>query len=728
MSRKLSPAHHATPGFGGLDDPALGTPFGGPQLGIPLAEFGPVPLWGGLAPIAAAMPPAAAMPAVVTAAGPVTEPAAASAGPITAAAPGAMPVPSVAPSLIAAGAASTSGLTINIVDDSSVTTASLTVRSELAMAANAAVQFFETTFTTQTPVTLTIGLGWGEVNGSTAPFTIGNNLGASESNGSQVSYQTVYHALQANQTSADQAAAAASLPTSDPTRGSTTDYYVSRAEEKALNILVNPPNAVDGYIGISSAANFTFDPNNRAVPGYYDAIGTIEHEISEVMGRTGSLGTYDGTGIYTPLDLFRYSAVGVRQLSPGAGNFSVTGQTLLTAYNNPTLGGDAADWISTLGGDAFGDGYQGVTSLVSATDVTEMNVLGYNLAATTNCFATGTRIRTDRGDIPIEALAPGDRVVTLRAGLVPIRWIGRRRIDCRRHPDPDLVRPLRIAPGAFAPGVPARPLFLSPDHAVAVGAALIPIRLLANGGSIAPDPRAARVTYFHIELDRHDLLLAEGLAAESYLDTGNRGVFENADIPLRLHPPEADAAAQARRATHSCLPLHTDPAAVEPVWRRLAARATELGFALFAPATTRDPALCLGFGAARLAPVVQADGRAVFVVPPGDAPARLFSRSAVPAQLRPWVDDRRRLGVRVRRIVLTRGTERIEPAPDDPRLVAGWWAAEYDPGAIWRWTDGAARLPLPCGGAMLEVWTGGTLDYPLAGAGADAGAGFAVAA
>jgi hypothetical protein len=84
------------------------------------------------------------------------------------------------------------------------------------------------------------------------------------------------------------------------------------------------------------------------VSGQHDAIGAFEHEISEVMGRIGSLGQHNGPGVYTPIDLFRYSSVGVRQLVYGPGYFSVNGQTLLTAYNNPSSSGDAVDWIPCL--------------------------------------------------------------------------------------------------------------------------------------------------------------------------------------------------------------------------------------------------------------------------------------------------------------------------------------------------------------------------------------------
>jgi hypothetical protein len=155
------------------------------------------------------------------------------------------------------------------------------------------------------------------------------------------------------------------------------------------------------------------------------------------------------------------------------------------------------------------------------------------------CFATGTRILTDRGEVPVEALAEGDQVVTLEAGAHvprPVRWLGRRRINLAAHPDRESAAPIRIRAGAFAPSVPARDLLLSPDHAIFVDGKLIPAKLLVNGGSIVQELSHAEIEYFHVELDRHAVLFAEGLTAESYLDTGNRAFFANAGLAMVLHP------------------------------------------------------------------------------------------------------------------------------------------------------------------------------------------------
>ena len=264
------------------------------------------------------------------------------------------------------------GLTINVTYDSSVGSAPAGFKT----AVTAAVDFLEHAFSN--PVTINIALGYGEVNGS--PLGAGD-LGESEFNANYYTYSQVKSALAANATSQDDLTAVGALPSSDPTNGG--KYFVTNGEQKLLGLKPGNALGLDGSIGLSSAVQFSYDPNNRAVAGDYDAVGTLEHEMTEIMGRVGSLGSSFGSNVYTPLDLFRYSSPGVRDLTPGPGNFSVDGQTMLTAYNDPTNGGDAADWDPSLPGDSFGDGYTGTVGAVSPTDLREMNVIGANRAPAT---------------------------------------------------------------------------------------------------------------------------------------------------------------------------------------------------------------------------------------------------------------------------------------------------------------------------------------------------------
>ena len=151
------------------------------------------------------------------------------------------------------------------------------------------------------------------------------------------------------------------------------------------------------------------------------------------------------------------------------------------------------------------------------------------------CFAEGTLIATPDGDVPVEDLHVGDHVLTLDGRARPIVWMGHRRVNGERHPQPGMVRPIRIRAGAMGPGRPARDLLVSPDHAIFIGGVLIPARMLVNNRSVTVARDLRRVTYFHIELPSHDVVLAEGLPAESYLDSGDRHAFENGGPPVPSH-------------------------------------------------------------------------------------------------------------------------------------------------------------------------------------------------
>jgi hypothetical protein len=143
------------------------------------------------------------------------------------------------------------------------------------------------------------------------------------------------------------------------------------------------------------------------------------------------------------------------------------------------------------------------------------------------CFAQGTRIASETGSVAVEKLREGELVRSALSGaLLPIRWLGRREVDVARHPQPRTVAPICVLADAFGPGVPVRDLLLSPDHAVLIDKSLVPVRHLVNGTTIN-QIFPTTVTYFHVELDDHDILLAEGVPAESYLETGGRKDFEN---------------------------------------------------------------------------------------------------------------------------------------------------------------------------------------------------------
>jgi collagen type I alpha len=217
------------------------------------------------------------------------------------------------------------------------------------------------------------------------------------------------------------------------------------------------------------------------------------------------------------------------------------------------------------GGQTFDLGITGSHALSDFIVSTGSASTTINLA----CFAAGTRIATTRGQVPVERLHEGDDVIVESTGRsLPIRWIGYRKLNCTRHPRPQAVRPIRVAADAFGPEMPARDLYLSPDHAVFADGVLVPVKYLVNGSTISQVHRST-ITYYHIELARHAILLAEGLPAESLLPSAGRSAFANDGEPMALHPDFHSRAWEA----DGCAPLVVSGAALQHIRARLSRRA-----------------------------------------------------------------------------------------------------------------------------------------------------------
>jgi hypothetical protein len=198
------------------------------------------------------------------------------------------------------------------------------------------------------------------------------------------------------------------------------------------------------------------------------------------------------------------------------------------------------------------------------------------------CYCRGTLIMTARGEVRVEELKAGDEVMTKSGAARPIRWIGRRSyaghlLDGRK----DLL-PICIKAGALAADVPRRDLWISPHHAMYFDSAyfddddstsacgsgvLIEAKDLVNGASIVQDGHADKVEYYHIELETHDVIIAEGAPSESFIDDDSRHMFHNAHEFHTLYPQAAADAAQY------CAPRLDEGYDVAAVCHRIAVRA-----------------------------------------------------------------------------------------------------------------------------------------------------------
>jgi Hint domain len=145
-----------------------------------------------------------------------------------------------------------------------------------------------------------------------------------------------------------------------------------------------------------------------------------------------------------------------------------------------------------------------------------------------NCFLKGTKILTADGERKIEDLTIGDLLPTMFGGLRPVQWIGR---YPRKKSDPSKpwvkdASPVRIARSALAPNVPRADLYVTSSHSLLIDGVLVPAEMLINGTTITRYEASEidELEYFHIKLESHDVVYAEGVPAETLLNVEESAV------------------------------------------------------------------------------------------------------------------------------------------------------------------------------------------------------------
>ncbi|WP_336761315.1 Hint domain-containing protein [Asaia sp. VD9] len=281
-----------------------------------------------------------------------------------------------------------------------------------------------------------------------------------------------------------------------------------------------------------------------------------------------------------------------------------------------------------------------------------------------------------------------DRITIAGLSKSQITWTGRGHCTVDTELEDDRAGyPVCIRKGALDGVVPERDLYVTAEHCLLVGGHFIPARQLVNGHSIAFDRTRRAFDYFHFETEAHSVVLAEGASSESYLDTGNRALYDCQSSAPILTPRhlswDTDAAA----------PLARDRETIETVWRAIAARAglTEVGERN--PTHEADLHLECDDGTI-LRPVRVAGKKHVFILPFSARSVLIRSRASRPCDVTgPFVDDRRRLGVEIGQI-LHFASGKIEEIRDHltHQEFKGWHARARDTA---RWTAGSAYLSLP---------------------------------
>jgi hypothetical protein len=460
----------------------------------------------------------------------------------------------------------------------------------------------------------------------------------------------------------------------------TGSSYAVKFTAGYANRLIADPGAV--FTGNVSGGGGTLELASAASAGTLSGLGTSITNFSTLQFDAGAAWTVSGN-----------------DSASGLGTIGITGFTI----------GDTIDLTGFLAsGKTFANNTLVLTGGVDGPDT--LNIQGafttgsFQLSPDGNggtdivvCFCAGTMIGTPAGEVPVEKLNIGDLVLTAQNGPRAVIWIGNGKVlatSGRRS----AATPVIVRKGALADNVPNADLRVTKAHSLYIDDVLIPVEFLVNHRTILWDDRAQEVDIYHVELDRHDVLIANGAPAESYRDDGNRWLFHNANEGWHLPPQEPYA------------PVLTGGPVVDAVWRRLLDRPGPRAL----PPLTDDPDLHLVVDGTRVDAEERQGPVYVFRLPPSPGSVVIASRKIVPAEFG-IARDPRSLGVALRRLAVRQGTKFMLLDAADDRLTVGFHAYEAD-GHL-RWTDGCAELPAEAfarfdQGAEVMLHLGGATQYP----------------
>ncbi|ARW10056.1 Hint domain-containing protein [Acetobacter ascendens] len=332
-------------------------------------------------------------------------------------------------------------------------------------------------------------------------------------------------------------------------------------------------------------------------------------------------------------------------------------------------------------------------SLSGAYSVTTITTDG-TYSDTFVCFLKDSLIKTENGSVPVQNIVPGEMISVFINGAEEqkeVVWAGTAHVVVNANlPEDQAGYPVRILKDAFAENVPCKDMLITSEHCLFVEGSFVPARMLVNSRSIYYDTTITSYDYYHIETEKHSVIMADGILTESYLDTGNRRNFRQTGKVIRI------GGKQKNWQKDAAAPLGVQREFVEPIFQKIEERAKALGINTHAAPKVliEDPDIKLiTNNGATIYPFKKSDNTYSFMLPAGVKSVRVASRSSRPSDvIGPFVNDRRQMGVAVGKIyfnslrVLQQVTEHLAPSKPEGWHDMGWTDCA--------WTDGNAVLPL----------------------------------
>ena len=215
--------------------------------------------------------------------------------------------------------------------------------------------------------------------------------------------------------------------------------------------------------------------------------------------------------------------------------------------------------------DSDGNGFDGTVEYLDA----DGNVTGtttFTNIETIVCFTPGTLIATPKGEVPVEQLRVGDKVITRDNGIQEIRWMGAKEMGWHDFAGNPHLRPVMVKAGSLGNGLPERDMMLSPNHRLLVAndrtalyfdehEVLVAAKHLIGGQGVH-QVESVGTTYFHFMFDQHEVVLSNGAWTESFQPgdytlkgLGNAQRNELFELFPELKAPAGIEAYQAARKT-----------------------------------------------------------------------------------------------------------------------------------------------------------------------------------